>query len=215
MARRKTALVGLLATFVGAFGCADPEGEFGDFAERYQLIDRPTVGPIDCMAVPAAGEADGDFFMALLLPSVNETIPLTLLASLTTTAAEDGELAMTLSLQALDASDRKTPVGEPWQHQGTVAKDGKFEVMSQTFTLVESANPFSSSLAGDYPAELQSLSGSLCAPAESLCGNAAPQILDPRLPFPGATFTMQRVEQPEDYPEPPTINCAGDLADEL
>ena len=57
------------------------------------------------------------------------------------------------------------------------------------------------------------LSGTACE--DFICGGISGQVVKPvDLPLSAelSKFAMERVEEGEDYPEPPQINCLGDLA---
>jgi hypothetical protein len=153
---------------------------------------------------------DGDFFMALSV-SQSPTSPIVFLAAL-----QFGSDGMHASLQPLAASDRQTPVGAPidappsGQAGYPVGPDGDFSADIAGVIVPAEANSISST---EIVADV-TLSGTICA--DSGCGTVGGAVTQPiMLDLTGSTFTMERVTGPDDYPEPPKINCTGDLASPL
>ncbi|XYH96390.1 hypothetical protein ACMHYB_52870 [Sorangium sp. So ce1128] len=192
-------------------GCADPEGRFNDFQDRDTTIredqasgdggsDGSGGGGGSCL--PEAGAPDGEFFFSLSA-YLNPQAPIVFLSTLTTEARDDG-LSFSMSFQALEAADRKTPTGTPFDvGPYEVSADGQFTAELPTLVVPGNANPISGS-------ELEAtitLSGALCAPADFVCGDVTGTVTRPlRLDLKGSTFTMQRITEPDSYPAP-LINC--------
>ncbi|XXY54100.1 hypothetical protein WME91_23510 [Sorangium sp. So ce269] len=192
-------------------GCADPEGRFNDFQARDTTIreeqasggggsDGSGGGGGSCL--PEAGAPDGDFLFSLSA-YLNPQAPIVFLSTLTS-EARDGGLSISLSFQALEAADRKTPTGTavdvgPYE----VSADGQFIAELPTIVVPGNANPISGS-------ELEAtitLSGALCAPTDFVCGDVTGTVTRPlSLDLKGSTFAMQRITDPDSYPEP-VINC--------
>lgn len=206
------ALAGL-AAIAALIGCANPEGEYQEFINRYEVINpassSSSVGG-GC-AAPAGGEADGDYYFALS-PSFSAKTPLVFLATVSTSDGANG-LDINMSLQPLNAEDRMTAEGSPIVFDVTAGMDGVFMTAPANIAVVSAANPISDSA---VEAENVTLAGALCAQMDVVCGAVGGNVTVPApLPLDNSTFSMQRVTGPADYPEPPPINCAGDLADPL
>jgi hypothetical protein len=134
--------------------------------------------------------------------------PLVFLAQVTTEAMGDS-IGLSMNLQALSAMDRTTPVGDaasvgPYQ----VEADGRFVADMDPMTIVGEANP----ITGTEIVSDATLAGTLCEPGDFICGDvtgtAQASIM---LNLEGSTFTMQKITDPEMYPEA-VINCARDVS---
>jgi hypothetical protein len=203
---------GLLLSASSA-ACVDPAGALDDFNERAAEADFSTsttsgAGGGDACAVPAAGEVDGNYLFALSA-KIAKTKPVLFYAKLTTEDASG--LNFSLNLQPLNAKDRKTPEGDaidvgPYP----VAADGTFSAALPMLTVAGAANPVSGSLLE----ATVTLVGTLCAPADFICGDVTGSVTKPiAIPdLTGSAFTMQRITDEAAYPEP-LINCAGDPAE--
>ncbi|WP_437526685.1 hypothetical protein WME79_41435 [Sorangium sp. So ce726] len=157
--------------------------------------------------LPEAGAVDGDFLFSLSA-YLNPQAPILFVASLTTEAS-DGGLSFSLTFQPLMADDRRTPTGEPFDvGPFELAADGKFTAQLPTLVVPGDANPISGS-------ELEAtitLTGSLCAPADFVCGVITGTTARPlTLNLKGSTFAMERIADPSSYPAP-VINCDRDPA---
>ncbi len=205
------AAVGLLPVISG---CPATEAEFNNFIDNYQSINASSSGSGGgggaqaCAAVPAAGEADGDFLFALSA-KLNPKKPVLFDTDLTTQDGPNG-LQFSLLLQPLDAKDRTSPVGAsttvgPFD----VNADGSFTAVFPPLSVDGAANGLTGS---DLVAEA-TIIGQLCAPADFICGDITGWVTSPSmLPLDGSTFTMERLSAPGTFPEPPKINCAKDEA---
>ncbi|WP_437810854.1 hypothetical protein [Sorangium sp. So ce1078] len=150
---------------------------------------------------------DGDFFFnlsAYLLPQS----PIVFVASLTTEAS-DGGLSFSVTFQPLEAADRRTPTGAPVDvGPYEVSADGTFSADLPTIIVPGNANPISGS-------ELEAtitLTGTLCAPADFVCGEVTGTTTRPvPLNLEGSTFAMERITDPSSYPAA-VINCKKDPA---
>src|SRR5260221_7907495 len=105
---RLSALFFLLAA--GTTACADPQGQFDAFNQRYQM-DQPEAGTGDAgtCTPPPPGKLDGEYYITLSA-KISPKEPVIFTGQLTSMAASGG-LAFSATLQALSAHDRKTPVG--------------------------------------------------------------------------------------------------------
>jgi hypothetical protein len=200
--RRPVALLGGAALVVGLTGCPDPNGSYDDFVVRAGKIPPPPPG--ECGQTVLS--VDGDFFFALSSQLAKKK-PITFLAKLSTDAG-----GLSMNLQALEKVDRKTPVGPAVDVGPYPIVDGNFTATLPTLQVPGAANPIS-------PADIEAqitLVGSVCE--DFICGTVEGQVTKPAmiaLDPENSRFTMERVITPGDYPEPPQINCAGDLADPL
>jgi hypothetical protein len=189
-------------------GCPDAEGEYEAFKERFSKIDSGAVvncdAPIPCTAIPQPGEIDGDYFFAFA-SSLEKTKPMVFVATITTSAGAAGT-DMHWSLQALDWSDRVTPVG-PAIDAGTIsiAADGTIDADLPPIDVVGAANPFSHT---DITADVSSLTGQFCAGQTFFYGDFDGTVTKPiTLSVDGSTWTLTKVTGPADYPEPPPTDC--------
>ena len=208
-----TAVIGAGLSLVA---CADPDGAFEDFNKRYAEIPLATSssgtgggGGAPACEVPVAGEVDGDYIFALSA-KIAKKKPVLFLTTLTT-ADDNGTLTMSLHMQALTATDRKTPIGDIIDiGPSPVEADGSFKIDFPTIQTPGAANPVSGSLLESTV----TIASSLCKPADFICGDVTGNLTKP-LAIPdltGSTFTMQRITDPAAYPDP-VINCAKDPAD--
>ena len=192
-------------------GCPQPDASFDDFAARYAKANPP--GPA------AAGgetvqEVEGDFLFTLSATLKPEK-PLLFVAKLTTTDA-----GLTLNVQPL-AIDRKTLVGEAHDLGPYPIEDGgKLVADLPELTIPGEANPITKCTtpgmcSGSEIVADAALAGAVCE--DFICGDVTGKVTKP-LPLPlssptkSSKFTMQRLEKPGEYPEPPEINCEHDLA---
>ena len=196
---------GLIACSVAATGCADPQGDFDAFGERYASIHGTTTSNTDPGAcnLPAADTIDGDYLLAFSV-FINPPKPVLFRAGVTSAAAGDG-VSLSMTLQALSKFDRKSPVGEeasvgPFE----VGADGAFAMDLPPLVVVADANPVTNA---EITADVI-LTGSLCAD-KLTCGALGGMASG--ISIEGSNFTLQKIEDPAAYPEP-LINCAGDPA---
>jgi hypothetical protein len=191
-------------------GCPDPDDEFDAFGDRYNEINQTTststgtgAGGAGSCTLPAAGAADGDFLFALTAKTF-PTKPIAFLATLTTTAMGN-DLSVSMRIQPLAAADRKTPAGTPLEAGPyPVAADGSFVAALPQFSAPGEANPIS----GSELEAAASLTGTLCEPADFICGTVDGGLSKPiMLSLKDSTFAMVRITDPNSYPELVT-NCA-------
>jgi len=83
---------GAIAFPAASLGCADPEGDYEAFNERAAKVGGLSQPAGDCETpLPAPGEPDGDFLMALSA-KINPAKPIMFITRLTTAAMGDGAL---------------------------------------------------------------------------------------------------------------------------
>jgi len=199
-----------VALGLGLSGCADPEGEFKAFEER-KAANQGSGGTTACDP-PAAGEADGDFLFALSA-TLAPNKPILGVVGITTTDGANGT-EMSVNLQPLSATDRKTAVGTA-DDFGPYALNADGTVAIEIASLITpgEANPITGS---EINASDVVLGGQVCGVKDFYCGTVTGNVTKPLpLDLVGSTFTLERITTPGTYPEPPKINCAGDLADPL
>lgn len=197
-------------------GCPDTEGKFNDFQDRYEVIhpttsSASTSGSGGGCAAPAAGELDGPYVFALSA-SLDPPNPVLFDAQITSADGATG-LELSFVLQALDAKDRMTKVGESFPlGPFVVAADGTFEADFPPLAVVGTANPISGS---DLEADV-SLSGTVCGASGVLCGALNGNVTKPTdIALDGSSFAFEPLDAPGSYPAQPTLNCNGDLAKPL
>lgn len=201
---------GALVLSATSLGCADPEGDYEAFNERAAKVAGLEQPAGDCETpLPAPGEADGDFLMALSA-KINPTKPIMFIARLTTAASATGEgLDLSMNIQPLSAADRKTPVGTAVDvGPFPVGADAKFVADLPPLEVTGEANPLTGS---DIQADV-ALSGNLCSPGEFICGEVTGEaIASITVKLDGSTFTLQKINDPASYPDI-VINCAMEPA---
>jgi hypothetical protein len=220
---RTTLASAALTTTALLIGCADPAGRYDDFEARDTTIREDQSsgggggsdgnggaggGGDNCL--PEAGAIDGDFLFSLSA-YLNPRAPFLFVASLTTEASEGG-LSFSLTFQPLVAADRRTPTGEPFDvGPFELSADGKFTAQLPTLVVPGDANPIS----GNELEATITLTGSLCAPADFICGVVTGSAARPiPLNLKGSNFAMERIADPSSYPAP-VINCKRDPANPL
>jgi hypothetical protein len=200
---------------IGLWGCPNTEREYDDFVDRYETIHPPTTsmassGAGGGCALPDAGTAD--YLLALLARPATKDKPVLFDAKVTTQKGAAGS-EFKMELQALNATDRTTPVGMPLTiGPFPLGADGGFDAKLPPLTVTGDANPLTPGMEIEATVELI---GKMCAPADFVCGIVNGNVTKPvkiSLNSPQSTFTLTRLMTPGDYPEPPKINCAGDLA---
>lgn len=200
--------------------CVDTEARLDEFVSR--LPHGSGGGPSDggmagsdalvdsgtCPPVP--GALDGPYVLTLAA-SIAPTTPIMTLLDLTTPDYMGGT-GFAFDARALSAADRKTPIGDPISAGPVVVEaNGHYRLPLSGVSIPGAANPISGS---DIAVDLE-LSGNLCGPPESFCGTFNGEVSQPiQLPLDGSTFTLRPVVN-GDIPEPPPIDCAGNLADPL
>lgn len=205
----------LFAPFVLA-ACADPQGAYDEFEARLANATTSSgtgmggAGGGPGCEIPAAGEIDGDYFM-VLSAKLQPKKPITMLAKITSVDA-GGSLSVSMNLQPLLASDRMTPVGASIDVPAfTVGEDGSFTVSVPPSDIDGMANPISGNTLVNVEATLM---GTICKPAEFICGTVDGKVESPPVGLANSTFTLQPITDASAYPEA-YINCNKDLAVDL
>ena len=195
--------VGVLLLLAGS-GCADPYGQFDEFSEALARKPAPPSG--DC-GDAVVQSVEGTFFVALST-QLGPKLPVVMLAEVTS-----DEAGMHMIWQPLAAADRQMPVGVAVElPSAPIDAEGKFTVELASIVVEAGANPL---LDDDIEMAPLGLEGVVCE--DLICGfwwghllHPIPMDLSPEL----NRFAMVRVDSLA-YPEPPPINCVGDLADPI
>ncbi len=208
--------------------CVDHRASYDDFVAR---APKPVVSQCDleggewdsdsaesqveeCTLIDA-GDLTGDWFVALGTP-LSPTTPVVARLSVSASTTTDGLLALTFITQPLDALDRRTEVGPPLEPMTAIA-DTSFAIGVTDAAFDGRANPL---IYGTGIEANITLCGRLCGSAtgprlDTFCGIGGGEIFSPlSLSLAGTTFSAARIEDPDHYPEPILIDCAGTEADD-
>jgi len=200
-------------------GCADPEGAYNDFKDRYQATqgqieggtsDGPQGDGAPCV-LPGPDDVKDPYLFALSA-NVLTTKPIVCLGTVTITQGANGPEA-TFSLQPLLSKDRRTPTGDPLKAGPTpINADGSFVADFGGIKVNGDANPISGSALETTSTVVTGGPGAFCKPADFICGAVSGQVTVPATinlsDGKGSKFTFQRVTDPNNYPKP-MIDCAG------
>jgi hypothetical protein len=214
-----TKVVPWIACVAAVFsGCADPEGAFNDFKDRYQATQgQVEAGALDgaqgdgaACVIPTADDVKDPYLFALSA-NVLTTKPIVCLGTLTITKGANGP-EISFSLQPLVSKDRRTPTGDPIVGGPyPIHADGSFEADFGGIKVNGEANPISGSSL-ETTAKLTGGPGTICKPADFMCGAVSGQVTVPAsinlAEGKGSKFTFQRITDPNQYPAP-MIDCAG------
>jgi hypothetical protein len=206
----RAATVVCAAVLMSSSACTQPEEEFDAFQQRYETQYPPVViegCPGDPCMAPAVAETMGDHLFTLSA-ALGPDQPVLF----DTQLAYDG-MALTFTMQPLLAMDRMTKTGMPVMlGPYTVAPDGCFAADFPELSVPGEANPISGTV---IVADI-AITGRICAGYMSFCGDVTGNLIMPFMfDLAGSTYTCEKLAMPGAYPEPPTINCAGDLATPL
>jgi hypothetical protein len=210
-------------------GCVDPEQSFNDFTARYNAVNGAggaagEAGVPDgggsagadgggCV-VPAPGALTGTYLFTLSA-KLKPTLPVVFTADLSTVAASGGSgSALKLTLQALAYWDRKTPVGSPLDIPPiTIEQNGQLDTSNPLPALTVSGDANEITPGGTIVATA-TLNGQICGVQDFYCGTVTGNVTQPiPIPLKGSTYTFDKITDPNNYPDPPPINCAMDPAD--
>ncbi len=209
----------LLALPLAALGCSDPEGRYDEFVERADFAGAAPLPEGGC-PTPEADEVDGQFLLALST-TVSPKKPVLLLLDVTAEQLSAGKVKVSIGGTALNAADRKTPVGDPIPPASFEVEGGLFKVDLEAFPVTGDANPI---LPGVQMVAEVSLEGRACsakttddpdATFDFLCGNMDGNALEPAMiALAGSRFAASRVVSDETLTNP-VINCDMENADPL
>jgi hypothetical protein len=185
----------------GSTGCADPEGQFEEFSAGY--ANRPPPPAADC-GEDKVRSVEGTFFAAFST-QLDPKSPVVFLAEVSSDTN-----GLSIDLQPLRADDRHTPVGDGFAlPAAAIGAEGAFSVQADDVLVPAEADPI---LPAAIEMTVLGVEGTVCE--NVMCGGwwgpvTAP--IETELTADLSKFAMVRVEG-TDYPEPPPINCNGDLA---
>mgnify|MGYP001554675770 CR=1 FL=1 len=193
-------------------GCADASGRFQQFEDRRVALEGNAGAP---GGGESAGGADGGcqppapgvVHGSALLALETTTLPgsAILFFGQIETPELDGATAVKYSYKALDATDRRTLVGEPLEvGPFALAGDGHFDAETAESTLPGSANAI---LPGVEITSVLTLHGTICGVSDFYCGTVTGDV---SAPIEGPTtgqFGLLLVPSIDDIPERPRFGC--------
>jgi hypothetical protein len=200
------------ASFLAGSGCADASGRFQEFENR-----RVALG-----GDPGAAGADGSGGAACQPPAPGVVRGPAVLALETTTTPGaailffgevetpelDGATAVKYSYKALDASDRRTQVGEPLVvGPYPIGDDGSFDAPTAESTLPGSANAIFRGL--EITSQL-TLHGTICGVSDFYCGTVTGTVTAPIQGPTTGQFGLTLLPSIDDMPARPRYGCAED-----
>jgi hypothetical protein len=202
-----------------ASGCADARGRFQAFEDRRGALDHDVgagaagadgldgaAGTTHCVP-PAPGAVHGPALLALDTATA-PGVPILFWGEIDTPAM-DGGTAVKFTYKALDASDRRTEVGEPLLVGPIrISDEGAFDANAPRAELPGSANailpgvPIDSELA---------LHGSICGAQKFYCGTVSGQTYKPFAGPAAGHFGITLLDGKDDLPERPRLGCDESL----
>ena len=201
----------VLAVLLACVRCVDPEERFSDFVARTPVVDTPDAAGDAPHCIVQPDTVTGQYLLAISV-TLAPTTPILALADVTTSSA-DGSPTFSLDAQPLAAADRHTPVGDRIGGGSfPINADGSFRADLPGLAVPGAANPVTG---GNILADIV-LNGSFCSDSRNYCGTVTGNVKEPiPLDLAGSTFTLTRVDPPDEPPLRPAIDCEGTLADPL
>ena len=218
----------LLTYAVAVAGCADASGRFQQFEDRRVTLEASagTAGNagLGLSGAPAEGGAEGGCRPPA--PGVVHGPALLALHTSTTTSAAilffgevetpalGGATAVKYSYRALNASDRRTQVGDPLVvGPYAIANDGSFDAETAESTLPGEADAI---LPGLEITSQLTLHGTICGVSDFYCGTVTGTFLAPIQGPLAGQFGLTLVPSIDELPARPRFGCAENaLAPEL
>jgi hypothetical protein len=192
-------------------GCADASGRFQAFANRRGALGGEggapdgAAGAGTCMP-PAPGVVQGPALLALETVT-GPKLPILFLGDVETPEL-DGKTAVKYSYKALDASDRKTKVGDPLVvGPYPIEEDGTFDAPTAKSTLPGQANAISPGV--EITSEL-TLHGTICGVETFYCGTVTGTLYFPLQGPTTGQFGLTLLESEDELPERPRYGCSED-----
>lgn len=192
-------------------GCADAAGRFQRFEDRAAATSEPdgSAGAAGAAAgchPPAPGLVHGPALLAL--ETTARPGAAILFFGQIETPELDGTTAVRFEYRALDASDRRTEVGEPLVvGPYAIASDGSFEAPTPESTLPGSANVI---LPGVPITSQLTLHGRICGRADFYCGTVTGTVTAPIAGPSNGQFGLTLLGGIEDMPTRPRFGCDED-----
>lgn len=199
-------------------GCVDPVGDYEEYQER-SANTTPVEGAgcadadAGCPAVQA-NALNGDWLFALSA-KLKPADPMLFIATIAATAG--AEVTWQWNLQPLD-KDTRTPLAvEPIVlDSSTIPTDGNWSfTIAQPLAVTGAANTITGS---DIEAENVGIAGQLCGQRDFFCGDITGMVTKP-IPLdlgpgadpvaqPGSTWTLEKLNDAGDLPDPIKIDCS-------
>lgn len=193
----------MVAGAAASLGCADPGASFSAFSERYDKIfaSKPPTACADPYIPLTSGAADGPYLLVLSATQKPDE-PLLFFAEVTTPAV-GGDVGLGFVATPVAKADRQTLAGDP-QTFGPVAIDssGAFTIDLPSLKVPKDANTI---IGIDVEANV-TLKGAVCGDASFACGDVTGSTVSPKANLEGSTFTLMRIEDEKNFPDP-VIDC--------
>lgn len=212
----------LLPIAVAVAGCADAGGRFQQFEDRRVTLEASagTAGSAALGLSGAAAEGGAEGGCRPPAPGVVHGPALLALHTSTTTSAAilffgqvetpalGGATAVKYSYRALDASDRRTQVGDPLLvGPYAIANDGTFDAETAESTLPGEADAI---LPGLEITSQLTLHGTICGASDFYCGTVTGAVTAPIMQEAVGEFGLLLVNGVDDIPAQPRFGCAED-----
>lgn len=200
---RGLGLASVLAAAAASVGCADPGASFNAFGERYDKIfaSKPPTACADPYIPLSSGEADGPYLLVLSATQKPDE-PLLFFAEVTTPAI-GGDVGIGLVVTPVAKVDRQTLTGDSQTFEPVaIDSSGAFTMELPGIKVPKAANTI---IAVDVEASV-TLKGSVCGDASFSCGDVTGETVSPKANLEGSTFTLMRIEDEKDFPDP-VLDC--------
>jgi hypothetical protein len=209
---RRVAVVSAVALPIG---CADPQGAYDDFGKRFTHIHQGTSaassgGSGGAACVPMDGSSDGEYYL-LLSSTLAPTAPVAFKLDITSSPGSAGGLKLNIKGEALDHSDRRTPVGGQVKPDiATADADGTTDVEFKSIVIDGRADTLIAGAEIDAT-DVVLAGGSFCAP-KLMCGTVTGMATKPTaLDLKGSTWAMQPIVGGM-FPADDYYDCEKDIA---
>lgn len=194
-----------LSLLLGGAGCADPSGRYADF-ERRAADSAFDAGAGGSRCTPPPPNALSGPALLAVETTLGAGLPILFFGPIETPEME-GKTHVLFRYRALDASDRRTPVGEELA-VGPIAveADGTFRAAIPEGALPGSANPI---LPGIPIVSVLELSASICGVTNFYCGTVSGNVISPVRGAVTGRFGLTLLGTSE-LPAQPRYGCEAD-----
>jgi hypothetical protein len=197
-------------------GCADAAGRYEAFAARRgggaggAGAGAPSTS--DTCSPPAPGSVEGPALLAIETDALPEAA--VLFFGELSTPELDGRTAVMYRYRALDATDRRTELGDELSvGPYAIEPDGSFEAPTPEATLPGAANPI---LPGVPITSQLTLHGSICEVSSFYCGSVSGRVSSPVQGPARGQFGLTLLDTGTEVPARPRFGCSEDaLAEAL
>jgi hypothetical protein len=190
-------------------GCADADGRFRRFEARSAPVRSEPAGSggaDDGCHPPEPGVVRGLALLALET-SARPGVAILFLGELETPELE-AATAVQFAYRALDASDRRTQVGDQLQvGPYAIGEDGSFDAPTAESTLPGSANAI---LPGVPITSQLTLHGKICGVSDFYCGTVSGTVSAPIAGPTSGQFGLTLLESNDELPPEPRFGCDED-----